>query len=99
MESAPDNVNQVMAEGQESLPNQEAEKRLQYNELLASSPLRETSGDISKTHSDPGVPSQDARLTINPTVILEDFRRPRVGGRELQNLASVNAPGLMEDLS
>ena len=103
LEATPeDNINTNTEEEQDTLSVPASRLRLEFNEIVNSSPLRETRKGMSEARSDPGRGSQRDPLSfslyLSPAVTSEDHSRPSVGGRELQNLASANAPGLMEDL-
>ena len=101
MESTPENnTNAPPVGGQDTLPGPAAQVRPDRDQLIDTTPLRDFSKDLSEARSDPGSRSRRELelLAMNPTVTLEDCRKPRVSVRELQNLASTNAPGLSEDL-
>ena len=94
-----DNTNNPPEGGQDILSGPADQIRLDRDQIIYNTPLRESSKDISEAHSDPGRHSRNELLSMNPTVTLEDCHRPQVGGRELQNLASANAPGHTEDFA
>ena len=100
MESTPENnTNTPTKGGQDTLPSPAAQVSPDRDQLIDTNPLRDFSKDLSDARSDPGSRSRRELelLAMNPTVTLEDCRKPRVSVRELQNLASTNAPGLSED--
>ena len=102
MESTPENnTNTPTKGGQDTLPIPAAQVSPDRDQLINTTPLRDFSKDLSEARSDPGRRSRRELelFAMNPTVTLEDCDRPRVGGRELQNLASANAPGLAEDFA
>ena len=100
MESTPENNTNTPSEGeQDTVPGPAVQVSPDRDQLINTTPLRDFSKDLSEARSDPGRRSRHELelLAMNPTVTLEDCRKPRVSVRELQNLASANAPGLTED--
>ena len=102
MESTPENNTYTPPEGgQDTFPGPASQVSPDRDQLIDTTPLRDFSKDLSEARSDPGSRSRHELelLAMNPTVTLEDCRKPRVSVRELQNLASANAPGRTEDLA
>ena len=95
MESTPENNTNIPPEGgHDTLSGPAVQASPDHDQLINTTPLRDFSKDLSEARSDPGRRSRHdlELLAMNPTVTLEDCRKPRVSVRELQNLASANAP-------
>ena len=91
MESSKENVTNRIDEVQETPQNTASRMRTQYEQLVANSPLKETSKDLSHALSDPGDPHEASDTFPRNTDASADLRRSRIGTRELQNLASAKS--------
>ena len=97
MESSQDNVTDQIDEVQGTPQNMAAQMRAENEQTWANSPFGETSKDLANAASDPGALNiaNDFLPEIPPSSV--DYRRSRASARELSNLASANAPGIVED--